>query len=228
MHRRNLLKGVAALPLLALGPSGPARSAPAATSLRRVRPGDAGWPTAADGQKLNDAVGGALLPGQALLEEGHRPRRVGPQQTHRGVDLAALVAGQVGPQGFEVRGGAVRRRGIEDAPDHGGPVEACRCYTSAVRGEIDVDEPVVVHDHPSVDHDARNRSAVFAVDELVDRVVQWQPIWVIEVEHDDVGLVAGCQPPEAIAKSERAGTAFPRVSPITLKKSAGIPRRRSR
>src|SRR5215472_2109697 len=67
MHRRNLLKGVASLPLLALSPSPPARPAPAATPLRRVRPGDAGWPTAADWQKLNGTVGGALLPVHALF-----------------------------------------------------------------------------------------------------------------------------------------------------------------
>jgi len=66
MHRRNLLKSVAALPLLALGRSPPARSTAAATPLRRVRPGDSAWPSAADWQKLNDAVGGALLPVQAL------------------------------------------------------------------------------------------------------------------------------------------------------------------
>ena len=67
MHRRNLLKGVASLPLLALSPSRPARPAAAATPLRRVRPGDPGWPTAADWQKLNGAVGGALLPVHALF-----------------------------------------------------------------------------------------------------------------------------------------------------------------
>ncbi|HEX7200323.1 MAG TPA: FAD-dependent oxidoreductase, partial [Dongiaceae bacterium] len=67
MHRRNLLKGVASLPLLALSPPPPTRAAAAATPLRRVRPGDPGWPTAADWQKLNDAVGGALLPVHALF-----------------------------------------------------------------------------------------------------------------------------------------------------------------
>jgi len=61
------LQGAAAIPLLALGPSLRARSTAAATPPRRVRPGDPGWPTAADWQKLNDAVGGALLPGQALF-----------------------------------------------------------------------------------------------------------------------------------------------------------------
>ncbi|HEV3181540.1 MAG TPA: FAD-binding protein [Steroidobacteraceae bacterium] len=67
MHRRNLLKSVASLPLLALGPSLLAPAATAAAPLRRVRPGDPAWPTAADWQKLNDSVGGALLPVHALF-----------------------------------------------------------------------------------------------------------------------------------------------------------------
>jgi FAD/FMN-containing dehydrogenase len=67
MQRRNLLKSVAALPLLALGSSPPAPPPAAATRVKRVRPGDPAWPTAADWQKLNDAVGGALLPGHALF-----------------------------------------------------------------------------------------------------------------------------------------------------------------
>jgi FAD/FMN-containing dehydrogenase len=68
MQRRNLLKGAAALPLLALGPSLPAWPAAATgTPLKRVRPGDPAWPTAADWQKLNDSVGGALLPVPALF-----------------------------------------------------------------------------------------------------------------------------------------------------------------
>jgi FAD/FMN-containing dehydrogenase len=64
MHRRSLLKGAASLPLLALGSS---LQGATATRLKRVRPGDPAWPTAADWQKLNDTVGGALLPGHALF-----------------------------------------------------------------------------------------------------------------------------------------------------------------
>ncbi|HEY1874938.1 MAG TPA: FAD-binding oxidoreductase [Steroidobacteraceae bacterium] len=66
MQRRNLLKGAASLPLLALGSPLLTPTAFAAAPLKRVRPGDSAWPTAADWQKLNDAVGGALLPVQAL------------------------------------------------------------------------------------------------------------------------------------------------------------------
>jgi len=65
MDRRELLTGVAALPLLALVPSAPARSAE--TPLRRVRPGDPAWPTPADWHKLDEAVGGALLEVRALF-----------------------------------------------------------------------------------------------------------------------------------------------------------------
>jgi FAD/FMN-containing dehydrogenase len=61
MHRRKLLKSVAALPLLALAP--PLSAAP----LRRVRPGDPAWPTAADWRSLDEAVGGALLEVRALF-----------------------------------------------------------------------------------------------------------------------------------------------------------------
>jgi len=79
MRRRTLLQGVAALPLLttlptkllAQAPPGPATRvpaagvpaarAPAAGVLRRVRPGDAAWPSAAEWQQLRAAVGDRLL-----------------------------------------------------------------------------------------------------------------------------------------------------------------------
>jgi FAD/FMN-containing dehydrogenase len=58
VHRRTLLKGAAALPLVALAPASP---------LRRVRPSDAAWPTAASWQKLKDAVGGNLIEVHSLF-----------------------------------------------------------------------------------------------------------------------------------------------------------------
>ena len=61
MHRRKLLKTVAALPLLALASALPARGAASGTPAKRVRPGEAAWPTAADWHKLDEAVGGTLL-----------------------------------------------------------------------------------------------------------------------------------------------------------------------
>jgi FAD/FMN-containing dehydrogenase len=68
MYRRSLLKGLTALPLLAI----PASLLSAASrftrsTLRRLRPTDPAWPTAAQWQKLNDAVGGNLIKVQALF-----------------------------------------------------------------------------------------------------------------------------------------------------------------
>jgi FAD/FMN-containing dehydrogenase len=60
MHRRDVLQSVAALPLLSLSPRLFARPA-AGTPLRRVRPGDAAWPSAADWQTLRSTVGGNLI-----------------------------------------------------------------------------------------------------------------------------------------------------------------------
>jgi FAD/FMN-containing dehydrogenase len=64
MHRRKLLKSVAALPLLALAPP---LIAAAPAPARRVRPGDPAWPNAADWRALDEAVGGALLEVRALF-----------------------------------------------------------------------------------------------------------------------------------------------------------------
>jgi FAD/FMN-containing dehydrogenase len=64
MHRRKLLKSVAALPLLALAPP---LLAAAPARLRRVRPGDPAWPNVADWRALDEAVGGALLEVRALF-----------------------------------------------------------------------------------------------------------------------------------------------------------------
>jgi FAD/FMN-containing dehydrogenase len=82
MYRRELLRGAAALPLLALpalpspqaaaqeaAPKAP-RTGPAPrprAHLARVRPGDPGWPSEAGWQKLNDAVGGNLIAVHSLL-----------------------------------------------------------------------------------------------------------------------------------------------------------------
>jgi FAD/FMN-containing dehydrogenase len=64
MHRRDVLRTMATLPLLALPARLPATDG---TPLRRVRPGDPGWPSAAEWHKLNDDVGGNLLPVQPLF-----------------------------------------------------------------------------------------------------------------------------------------------------------------
>ena len=55
MQRRNVLKGVAAVAVLA--PLGPAKAAP----FRRLRPGDPGWPTAQEWESLKAQLGGNLI-----------------------------------------------------------------------------------------------------------------------------------------------------------------------
>ncbi|MQA38971.1 FAD-dependent oxidoreductase [Rugamonas aquatica] len=60
MKRRSLLQAAAALPALALTPLS-ALSAAAGAVARRVRPGDAGWPSAAAWQQLQQRVEGRLL-----------------------------------------------------------------------------------------------------------------------------------------------------------------------
>ena len=68
MHRRTLLKGAAALPVVALLSAAlSAVQARARSLLRRVRPGDAAWPTAASWRKLKDAVGGNLIEVHSLF-----------------------------------------------------------------------------------------------------------------------------------------------------------------
>src|ERR1700751_420862 len=61
MHRRRLLEAAAALPFVALA------AAPQPAPMRRVRPGEPGWPGAADWRKLDESVGGTLLEVRALF-----------------------------------------------------------------------------------------------------------------------------------------------------------------
>lgn len=63
MHRRQLLKCALSLPLLQL----PHALALPSASLTRLRPADAAWPSAAEWQALNSAVGGTLSPLQPLF-----------------------------------------------------------------------------------------------------------------------------------------------------------------
>src|SRR6266851_6347434 len=90
--------------------------------------------------------------------------------------------------------------------------EAITCRRNAVAQpcKIDRGDPPVVDDEAAADHHARHRRAVLAMDELVDRVVERQPVGVVEVEHDDVGLVTGSDSPDPTADAESAGAAFGR------------------
>src|ERR1700755_348693 len=61
MERRNILKGLAAIAAL------PSIAPPWAAPFRRVRPGDAGWPTAQEWEQLKTQVGGNLVRPADLL-----------------------------------------------------------------------------------------------------------------------------------------------------------------
>src|SRR5215469_11291954 len=76
--------------------------------------------------------------------------------------------------------------------------------------EIDRHEAPVVDDQPAADHHARHRRAVLGMDELVDRIVERQPVRVVEVEHDDVGLITGSDPPDFAGKAQCSGAALGR------------------
>jgi FAD/FMN-containing dehydrogenase len=68
MQRRNLLRGIAAMPVLAaLPPYLLAEAAPQAAAPRRVRPTDPAWPAAQRWQELSAAVGGNLIEVQSLF-----------------------------------------------------------------------------------------------------------------------------------------------------------------
>lgn len=68
MRRRELLKGLAAASVLPLwAPAATAAPAGSAGLLRRVRPGDPGWPQQADWAALNARVHGRLLQPQPLF-----------------------------------------------------------------------------------------------------------------------------------------------------------------
>ena len=67
MRRRDMLRSILrGLPGLALLASW--RGAAAAPATSRVRPGDAGWPSEADWQRLRDTVGGRLIPVTSPLD----------------------------------------------------------------------------------------------------------------------------------------------------------------
>ena len=92
----------------------------------------------------------------------------------------------------------------------GGKTLARSCHAIAQPVEIDGEDAAVVDDQTAADHDAGDCGAVLGVDQLVDRVIERQPVRVIEVEHDDVGLVAGREPPDPVAEPEGAGAALGR------------------
>ena len=69
MHRRHLLKGVATIPLLSTLRTPAALAAIASSGVRRVRPGEPGWPSPDLWSGLSQAVGGALIKPRALVAD---------------------------------------------------------------------------------------------------------------------------------------------------------------
>ncbi len=73
MNRRHFLKSAAAASVLTAGcsklPLSPARRSAIDPDVRRVRPGDPGWPSAASWEGLNRAVGGRLIGVQSPIVE---------------------------------------------------------------------------------------------------------------------------------------------------------------
>ncbi len=100
VRRRDLLRAMAALPLLAL----PARL-PAATHgpLARVRPGDPGWPSAAAWRSLDNAVGGNLLAVQPLFAAcGKQPHGAACREVLANIHNPFYIGDQAG--GTQVSG----------------------------------------------------------------------------------------------------------------------------
>src|SRR5215469_9157202 len=102
MHRRNLLKSAAALPLLSLTP-GLLAPAAAGVPLRRVRPSDPAWPGAAEWQALQSAVGGNLITVQPLFAACESsPEGTACQEVYRNIRNPFYIGDQ--PAGTQVSG----------------------------------------------------------------------------------------------------------------------------
>ena len=102
MRRRNLLKSVAALPALALSPylGAAGHNTP---PLRRVRPSDSAWPSAAEWHTLSDAVGGNLLEVHSLFEAcASAPDGAACQDVYRNIRNPFYIGDQ--PGGTQVSG----------------------------------------------------------------------------------------------------------------------------
>jgi hypothetical protein len=65
MHRRSVLKGIAAVIAVQSDPLRLAANAATASGFSRVRPGDPAWPSAESWARLNEAVGGNLIAAEA-------------------------------------------------------------------------------------------------------------------------------------------------------------------
>jgi len=104
MRRRSVLKGMAALLAMNSGSffGMPALQARART-MRRVRPGDAAWPSAGNWQKLKDAVEGNLVEVHPLFGTcGADPKGAACQSDQKNIRNPFYVGDQ--PAGTQVSG----------------------------------------------------------------------------------------------------------------------------
>jgi hypothetical protein len=98
-----------------------------------------------------------------------------------------------------------RFEGLVEAPVvgiGGGEALASRRDAVAQPVEIDGEQLAVVDNEPAADHHAGDGGAVLGVDQLVDGIVERQPIRVVEIEHHDVGpliAAANCAKPRRIS-----------------------------
>src|SRR4029453_9727316 len=76
------------------------------------------------------------------------------------------------------------------------------------RREIDSEQLVILDDHASAYHDGMHRRAVLDMDQGVHWIVGRDPVDVLEIEEDDVGLVARSETADLLFQAERAGTAL--------------------
>ena len=91
LGRRRFLKTAAAIPLSSIAPlegwsSSGSRHAPASGAVRRVRPGDAAWPSTEQGERLSRDVGGRLVKVESPLAE----LRAAPDDRSRSEFLGTL------------------------------------------------------------------------------------------------------------------------------------------
>jgi hypothetical protein len=108
MKRRNLLRSIGMLPILAdcfragLGPTKAARAA-TLRSKQRVRPSDPSWPSIASWAKLKDEVGGNLIKVHSLFESCRpNPNGAACLDTLKGISNPYRIGDQ--PAGTEVSG----------------------------------------------------------------------------------------------------------------------------
>src|SRR5260221_13466683 len=81
---------------------------------------------------------------------------------------------------------------------------------AAQRGDIDAGKASVLQHHAAADHHAVDGAAILAMDKLVHGVVERDEIGMVEIEEDDVGLIAWREAADRVAEAEGAGAAFGR------------------